>query len=118
MTGSPASPSTTLLLTRNGLGHADPALQQQLAVSYFRLLLEDERLPAAICCYGEGVRLVCSGSPVLDALAALQARGVPIIACKTCLDFYDLADAIEVGTIGSMGDIIEAQWRADKVITL
>jgi hypothetical protein len=37
--------------------------------------------------------------------------------CSTCLNYLKLADQRQVGIVGSMADIIEAQWRADKVIT-
>ena len=41
-----------------------------------------------------------------------------LIICGTCLNHYNLADKVQVGVVGGMTDIIEAQWRADKVITL
>jgi hypothetical protein len=38
--------------------------------------------------------------------------------CSTCLNHFGLSDQRRVGLVGGMNDIIEAQWRADKVITL
>ncbi len=55
---------TILLITRNGMGDAEPALQQKLVTTYFKLLDENNILPAAICFYADGVRLVVEGSPV------------------------------------------------------
>ncbi len=89
-----------------------------LIVKYFQILLDDGKLPAAICFYAEGVRLACAGSPALDVLRALEAAGVRLIVCTTCLNFYGLVEQRAVGLAGSMGDIVEAQWRADKVITI
>lgn len=109
---------TVILVTNEGMGNAPTGLRYKLAVKYFQLLLDDQKLPAAICFYTEGVRLVCIGSPVLDQLKALQERGVHLIVCQTCLEYYDLRDQVRVGIIGGMGDIIEAQWQADKVITI
>jgi sulfur relay (sulfurtransferase) complex TusBCD TusD component (DsrE family) len=51
-------------------------------------------------------------------LQALEANGVPLVICQTCLNHFGLADKVKVGIVGGMTDIIEAQWRADKVITL
>ena len=31
------------------------------------------------------------GSPVVDVLKALEAKGVRLILCRTCLDYYGLA---------------------------
>ena len=64
------------------------------------------------------MRLVCEGSPVLDRLRALEAKGVHLIICKTCLDMMGLADKVAVGVVGGMGDIVAAQWTADKVVSL
>ncbi len=109
---------TVLLITRNGMGDAAPELQQKLIRTYLTLITENNDLPAAICFYTEGVRLAAEGSPVLDLLQGLEASGVRLILCATCLNFLGLADQVKVGIVGGMGDIIEAQHRAAKVISL
>jgi intracellular sulfur oxidation DsrE/DsrF family protein len=109
---------TVLIITRNGMGHAEPELQHKLITTYLHLLAENDILPAAICFYTEGVRLAVTGSPVLESLCSLEAKGVRLILCSTCLNFYHLADQVQVGIPGGMGDIIEAQRRAAKVISL
>jgi len=110
--------SIVILITRNGMGHAEPALQQQLIEKYLTLLDENNLLPAAICLYADGVKLGVDGSPVLEQLRSLQAKGVHVILCNTCLNYFGLSERVRVGIVGGMGDIITAQWRADKVITL
>lgn len=107
-----------LLVSRNGMGEAEPALQHKLIQTYLRLLDESGMLPAVIAFYGEGVRLVTDGSPVLEQLRVLEARGVRLVICSTCLNYYQLTEQVQVGIVGGMTDIIEAQWRADKVISL
>jgi intracellular sulfur oxidation DsrE/DsrF family protein len=109
---------TVILITRNGMGEAEPALQQKLIQTYFKLLDEHNILPAAICFYTEGVRLVVEGSPVLGVLQSLESKGVRLILCSTCLNYFNLADRVRVGIVGGMGDILEAQRQAGKVITL
>lgn len=108
-----------ILVTNNGMGKAPtPQLQHILATKYFELLLQNNELPAAICFYTDGVRLTVSGSPVLDQLKALETKGVRLIICSTCLDYFDIRDDVQVGIIGGMPDIIEAQTKASKVITI
>ena len=109
---------TIILVTNDGVGKADIALQHKLAAKYFELLLQNTDLPAAICFYTEGVKLTVTGSPVLEQLKALETIGVHLIICSTCLDYYNLSDQIQVGIIGGMSDIIEAQTKASKVITI
>jgi selenium metabolism protein YedF len=107
-----------ILVTNNGMGKADLALQHKLIAKYFELLLQNDNLPNAVCFYTEGVKLTVTGSPVLEQLKALEAKGVRLIICSTCLDFYSLSHQIQVGIVGGMSDIIEAQTKASKVITI
>jgi intracellular sulfur oxidation DsrE/DsrF family protein len=100
------------------MGQAEAALQKTLVEKYFELLLASGDLPAAICFYTEGVKLVVSGSPVLAQLNLLEQKGVRLVICSTCLNYFNLKDNVQVGVVGGMGDILEAQSRADKVITL
>jgi len=110
--------SVLLQVIHDGMGAADQALQHTLLRKYLLLLQENNTLPGAICFYTFGVKMVVEGSPVLDVLQYLEARGVRLIVCKTCLDYYGLLDKIRVGIVGGMGDIIAAQRLADKVITI
>jgi intracellular sulfur oxidation DsrE/DsrF family protein len=109
---------TVLLITRNGMGDAEPALQQKLITTYFKLLDENNILPAAICFYTNGVHLVVDGSPVIDSLKSLEAKGVRLVLCSTCLGYYNLTEQVQVGIVGGMTDILEAQRRAGKVISV
>ena len=110
--------SLVILITRDGMGHADQALQHQLIGKYLSLLDENDQLPAAICFYTDGVRLAVEGSPVIPQLKSMETKGVRLILCGTCLNAFGLANRVQVGIVGGMPDIIEAQWRADKVLTL
>jgi intracellular sulfur oxidation DsrE/DsrF family protein len=107
-----------IVFTRRGLGDGDPRLTEKLAVNYLRTLLELQLAPSAIAFYGDGVRLVAEGSPCLDELRQLAGRGVRLLACRTCLDFYGLIDQVRVGEIGNMAMIVELQARCAKVIAV
>lgn len=109
---------TVILLTRNGMGDAEPELQIKLLTTYLKLLDEHTILPAAICFYTNGVKLAVEGSPVIDLLKSLEAKGVRLVLCSTCLNYFDLTGRVQVGIIGGMPDILELQRRASKVITL
>ena len=109
---------TVILLTNNGMGRGPQDLQLTLLGKYLELLNLQNDLPAAICFYTEGVRLVAEGSPVIEKLRALEGKGVRLIVCSTCLNYFGLVEKVKVGIIGGMGDILAAQWQASKVITL
>ena len=98
--------------------HAPAELQQKLAAKFLQLNLEANMLPAKILFYTDGVKLACEGSPVIDTLRTMNDRGVELILCSTCLDFYGLREKVAVGIVGGMPDIIEAMSAAGKVISL
>ena len=118
MPNIPATVPTVTLVMNDGMGNAEPALRHKLFRIYLTLLLENHQLPVAFCFYTEGVRLVVEGSPVLDLLRQIEARGVFLLSCQTCLHHYGLADKVQVGIVGGMHDIIEVQQRAAKVISI
>jgi selenium metabolism protein YedF len=109
---------TVILITNNGMGHGPEDLQLTLISKYLQLLDQNGDLPAAICFYTEGVKLVTDGSPVLEQLRALEKKGVRLIVCSTCLNYYELTDKVKTGIVGSMADILEAQQKTGKVISL
>ncbi len=110
---------TVILVTRYGMGHSQSAdLPLKLIEKYFGLLLQGNELPQAICFYTDGVKLTVTGSPALNPLRELERKGVRIIICSTCLDAMSLTKEVEVGIVGGMPDIIEAQLKTDKVISI
>ena len=109
--------SNTVIVVKNfGMGNSDEALQTKLFGKYLQLIAEGGLLPNSICFYTDGVNCVTANSPVLAELKTIEEKGVRLIVCNTCLQHLGLN--AEVGIVGGMTDIIEAQFSADKVITL
>ena len=106
-----------LVFKTNGMGTtAEQPLKEKLLTTYLKLVSQMQPLPKAMCFYTDGVRLACEGSPVLGELTGLEGKGVRLILCQTCLDYFGLGDKVRVGLVGGMGDIITAMWEADKVV--
>ena len=114
-----ASKAIVIIFNSKGLGQTgEQPLKDKLTKTFLTLTKQNPNLPRAICFYTEGVRLACEGSPVLEELFALEAAGVHMILCQTCLDYFGLKDKVKVGIVGGMGDIMTAMWQADSVVTL
>jgi len=118
MSHTPGLRDTLILVTRDGLGDAVPELSRKLFVKYLEVLEANGTLPGAIAFMTNGVHLVCEGSPAIEKLRAYEAAGVHVIICKTCIDFFGVADKVRAGVVGGMGDIVAAQAMARKVITV
>jgi selenium metabolism protein YedF len=86
--------------------------------AFFHTLGEVEPLPATVIFFNSGVKLATEGSPVLEDLQALSQRGVEILACGTCLDYYGLLDKVVVGEVSNMYTIAEMMLGAGKVVKL
>jgi hypothetical protein len=109
---------TVILFTRNGLGSAPQELQSTLVVKFLELTLLSEDLPAKMIFYTEGAKLCCEGSPVLDQLQQFEDKGVELVLCATCLDFFGIRDQVKIGIIGGMGDILTALQMAPRVLSV
>ncbi len=109
---------TVILFTHNGMGEAPGELQKKLAVKFLTLLVENQQLPSKIVFYTDGVKLICRDSPAVAILKQIEAQGVELVICHTCLDFFGLLDQVAVGVVGGMGDIIETLQKAKKVISV
>lgn len=64
--------------------------------------------------YNSGAYLTCEGSDSLEDLKTLEAEGVEIYTCGTCLNFYELTEKLAVGSITNMYDIVEMMEKQEK----
>ena len=63
-----------------------------------------------------GARLTIEGSDYLADLKSLEAQGVEIMTCGTCLDYYGLKEKLAVGSVTNMYSIVETMAKAGKII--
>lgn len=98
------------------MGRGDERLGVLLLKAFLNVLPELEDLPQAICFYNEGVKLACQDSPVLESLRTLQDKGVSLVVCGTCVEFYGLQEQLAVGKISNMYHIATLLSRSFKVI--
>ena len=80
-----------------GVGRGSQELGAILMRSLLYTLTQRETPPRALLFLNAAVKLTCTGSPVLEDLDLLARRGVPILSCGTCLDYYRLKDSLAVG---------------------
>ncbi|UCG61027.1 MAG: sulfurtransferase-like selenium metabolism protein YedF [Candidatus Zixiibacteriota bacterium] len=108
----------TLVVNNEYMGHGSEELGRQLIGSFFRKLWGLDTKPGRIIFYNSAVKLLAKGSPVLEALDGLQEAGVDLIACGTCVTYFDLKDKIVVGRVSSMNEISSALSNDSETITI
>lgn len=112
------NPKTAVFITADTVGRGDQSLGAKLMVNFINTLPElGEGLWRIILVNG-GVKLAVAESPVLPKLKELEAAGVSILVCGTCLDFFGILDKKEVGETTNMLDVVTSLDLADKVIQI
>jgi selenium metabolism protein YedF len=109
---------TVIVINHHGMGSGSDELGKILLQACLNTLKEVAPLPSAILCYNAGVFAAAEGAPTVPALADLVERGVTLLVCGTCVDYFDLKGTIAAGTISNMYDILRQLSTAKKVITL
>ncbi len=104
-----------ILIQGEGLGRGDDELGTILMSNFLRLLTESPAKPQKIVFWNSGVRLACEGSWALAHLKKLAEQGVAILACSTCLNYFELQDKLAVGQPTTMADSIKSMLGADMV---
>ena len=105
-----------VVLSANTMGTGDEELGKSLMKAFIFALTKQDVLPGQILMYNTGAYLSTEGSDSLEDLKYLEAQGVKIQTCGTCLNFYGLTEKLKVGTITNMYDIVEQMEKADKII--
>jgi selenium metabolism protein YedF len=107
---------TIVQVTAGTMGSGNDELGALLLRSFLKTQAQLERTPDAIIFYNDGVKLCCDGSLLLEDLKTLESNGVEIIACGTCLNFFELAADLRVGRVTDMLEIASLLAGAAKVV--
>jgi len=98
------------------VGRGSEELGQILMRSFLITLKELNPIPWRIIFMNSGVKLSVEGSPYLEPLNNLMTKGVEILCCGTCLDYYKLKEKLKVGRVSNMFEIASSFLEATNVI--
>ena len=122
-TGEPAlacSGETTgpfvVVFAENKMGRGSDELGAILVRAFLHTLCEQETKPDAIIFYNSGVKLTVRDSAVIEDLRRLAEEGVELLVCGTCVNYFDIARDVAVGTISNMYDIAGLMSRAGRLL--
>ena len=118
---SPATPvdnSYVVMFAKDRLGEGSEELGSVLVGGFLNTLNERDVLPEMIIFINSGINLVLKDSPALPLLKELNNKGVDIVSCGTCLDYYEKMDELSVGRVSNMYEILESMLGVQKVINI
>jgi len=100
----------------SAMGQGSDELGETLMKGFLFAVGQLPALPKAILFYNSGAKLTVEGSASLEDLRDLEAQGVEILTCGTCLNYYGLSDKLAVGSVTNMYSIVEKLASASQVI--
>lgn len=107
---------TIVVVSSDRMGSGNDELGKVLVKGFIFAVTQLDELPEQMLFYNGGAVLTCEGADTLEDLKSLEAQGVEILTCGTCLDYYGLKEKLQVGSVTNMYAIVEAMNRADKII--
>ena len=107
---------TVVVIASDQMGEGAEELGKTLLKAFVFSLTQQDKLPRTMLFYNGGAHLTCEGSPMLEDLKALEAEGVEILTCGTCLNFYGLTEKLAVGGVTNMYVIAEKMLGAGNVV--
>ena len=111
------SGKTVVLIGSDRLGNGPEELGRLLMKNFIIALLDQDRLPDRMLFLNSGVLLTTEGSEVLEALDKLGNRGVEVLSCGICLEYFHRKELLRSGTVTNMFSIAESMLTAASVIT-
>ena len=108
--------NTVVVIASSKMGAGSDELGAILMKGFIFALSQQDELPKTILFYNGGARLTCEESPSLEDLRSMEAQGVEIFTCGTCLNHYGLTDKLKVGEVTNMYSIAEKMTGADLLV--
>lgn len=105
-----------VVISSSYMGTGDDELGAVLMKGFIYALSQQDELPKTILFYNGGAKLTCEMSPTLEDLMSLEANGVEILTCGTCLNHYGLTEKLKVGGVTNMYVITEKMMQADLIV--
>ncbi len=114
----PTGVGTTIFINKDRIGHGSDELGNNLIKAFIATIKDLSVQPRTICFMNSGVKLTVKGAETLFYLKELEEKGIEILICGTCLNYFNLKEQLGVGKISNMYDISETMLKSSKVISI
>lgn len=105
-----------VVVSSDRMGTGNDELGKALIKGFIYAVTQLDTLPKKMLFYNGGATLTTEESDSIEDLKSLEAQGVEILTCGTCLDYYHLKDKLVVGGVTNMYSIVESMVEAGKII--
>jgi selenium metabolism protein YedF len=109
---------TLVMIVSPVFGSGDDVLGAKLMKNFLATLPELGNALWRVVLLNGGVTLSAEDSPVIAELRALEAEGVEILVCGTCLEHFGLKAKKAVGQTTNMLDVVTGMQLAEKILRI
>lgn len=107
-----------IFISSDKMGQGNDELGEVLIKGYIYTLTEAKPYPKYIVFVNSGVKLSAQNPSTIENLKILESAGVEILSCGTCLDYYDLKDNLQVGSVTNMYTIVDIMNNSSQTISI
>ncbi|MEG1287488.1 MAG: sulfurtransferase-like selenium metabolism protein YedF [Clostridium sp.] len=107
-----------IFISSDKMGQGNDELGEILIKGYIYTLTETKPYPKYIVLVNSGVKLSAQNVATIENLKILENKGVEILSCGTCLDYYNLKEILQVGSITNMYTIVDIMKNSLQTISI
>jgi selenium metabolism protein YedF len=113
---APEAEKDLLLVVGTDTMGKEEELGKILMKAYFETMKTYKQIPHTIFFLNAGVKLTTTTADIYPILKEIEAMGVEIYSCGTCLKHYDLESELKVGHRGTTNHIVEGMKDFKKTV--
>ncbi|MBN1128900.1 MAG: sulfurtransferase-like selenium metabolism protein YedF [Chitinispirillaceae bacterium] len=115
-TCSTAQKPPIVVFAQDKMGRGSDELGKILMKAFVNTIRETSPLPSHLVFYNSGILLTVEGSPLIDSFNELERKGISLLVCGTCAEYFKKKEAVRVGTLSNMYSILETMTAAGHII--
>ncbi len=107
-----------IFISSDKMGTGNDELGEVLIKGYIYTLTEAKPYPKYMVFVNSGVKLTTENEATIENLKILEKAGVEILSCGTCLDYYNLKENLQVGSVTNMYTIVDIMNSSSQTISI
>jgi selenium metabolism protein YedF len=107
-----------IFISSDKIGNGNDELGAVLMKGFIYTLTESKPYPKSILLVNSGVKLSTENYDTVENLKILEAAGVEILSCGTCLDYYGLKESLKLGSVTNMYTIVDIMKNSLQTISI
>ncbi|HOC60366.1 MAG TPA: sulfurtransferase-like selenium metabolism protein YedF [Smithellaceae bacterium] len=113
---APSSGPFVIVFAEDKMGRGNDELGSVLMRAFLHTISQQKEKPDVMIFYNTGVKLTLQGAETLEDLQELEAAGVEMLVCGTCLNYFEVKEKLGAGVVSNMYDIAEAMSKAGRLL--